>query len=136
MIGTSISQWTLAQEQVHHYFVMLSVRGVNLPWTNASISQLKTRPAMQLELCVLVWHILLCSHYGQIFILLCPVAPCSRFHTECSAIGEDELYSFVEFCFCSQYCYLYEKWNADDRVFDQKGDCCRDILQLDNCFSM
>lgn len=85
---------------------------------------------------MLVWHILLCSLYEQIFILLCSVAPCTRFHTECSAIGEVERYSFVEFCFCSQYCHLYEKWNPDDGVFDQKGDCCRDILQLDNCFSM
>ena len=77
MNGTSILQWILAQEQVHHYFVMFSVWGVNLPWTNAHISQLKTRPAMQLELCVLVCHILLCMHslYEQIYIYF--TVPCS-----------------------------------------------------------
>ena len=66
------------------------------------------------------------------------IAPCHRFQREvgCTQIDQEERYSFVEFCFCSQYCHLYEAWNADYQIFEERGDCCRDILQFDNCIGM
>ena len=52
----------------------------------------------------------------------------------CSPIGQpNENFDFDEVCFCSLYCSQYTILDPDHIQNETRGDCCRDILQFDNC---
>jgi serine/threonine protein kinase len=52
----------------------------------------------------------------------------------CSPIGQpNENFDFDEVCFCSLYCSQYTILDPDHVKNETRGDCCRDILQFDNC---